>query len=67
MPEFCSADRMAIVCLCLLGFSETAVSLEGLLARIGFTVPLERRFTQNEMDKWVADGRKRKAQELGLA
>jgi hypothetical protein len=67
MPAFCSADKMAMVCLCLLGFSEAAVSLEDLLAGIGFTVHLERRFTRQEMERWVADGRRRKAQGLGLA
>lgn len=66
-PEFCSADRMAIVCLCLLGYSDTAVSLEALLSRIGFTAPLDRRFTETEMKSWVEDGRRRKTQGEGLA
>jgi len=66
-PSFCSADKMAIVCLCLLGFSDTAVSLEGLLARVGFTARLERRFSEQEMKRWVEDGRGRQAQGIGLA
>jgi len=67
LPAFCSADRMAIVCLCLLGFSDAAVSLEGLLGAVGFTVRLDRRFTTTKMMEWVADGRRRSLQDSGLA
>jgi hypothetical protein len=67
VPAFCSADRMAIVCLCLLGFSDAAASLEELLRAVGFTVRLGRRFTTAKMTEWVADGRRRSLQDSGLA
>jgi hypothetical protein len=67
LPAFCSADRMAIVCLCLLGLSHSAVSLEELLASIGFSVRLEHRFKRNAMDRWLAEGRERHVQGIGLA
>ncbi len=66
VPAFCSADRMAIVCLCLLGFSEAALSFEGLLSAVGLTAQLERRFTEPEMTRWVEDGRRRYLQRSGL-
>jgi len=67
IPAFCSADRMAIVCLCLLGFSESAMSVEGLLSAVGLTAPLERRFTNAEMSRWVEEGRRRYLLRSGLA
>ena len=67
LPRFCSADRMAIVCLCLLGFPDAAVSLESLLTSVGFTVELKARFKTTALERWLIDGRQRKMQSLGLA
>lgn len=67
IPAFCSADRMAIVCLCLLGFSESAMSVEELLSAVGLTATLERRFTEAEVTRWVEEGRQRFLLRSGLA
>lgn len=66
LPRFCSADRMAIVCLCLLGFSDAAVSLDELLNSVGFTVDLKERFGKTALERWLVDGRQRRLQGLGL-
>jgi hypothetical protein len=67
LPRFCSADRMAIVCLCLLGFPDAAVSLESLLTSVGFTIELKARFKTTALERWLTDGRQRKMQSQGLA
>jgi hypothetical protein len=59
-------DWMAIVCFCLLGFSEAALSFEKLVSAVGLTAQLERRFTESEMTKWIEDGRRRYLQRSGL-
>jgi len=66
-PAFCCADRMAIVCLCLLGFSDSAVSVEELLSTVGLIAPLKRQFTTSAMTAWVEEGRRRYLQRSGLA
>lgn len=67
VPAFCSGDRMAIVCLCLLGFSESALSVEELLSTVGLTATLKRQFTKLAMAAWVEEGRRRHLQRSGLA
>jgi hypothetical protein len=67
MPGFCSADRMAIVCLCLLGFQDAAISLERLLSASGLSADLRRQFSQKVMKDWVTEGRRRFIQGQGLA
>jgi hypothetical protein len=67
MPAFCSADKMAIVCLCLLGFSDAATSLEGLLSTVGLSANIRRQFSQEVMDLWIPEGRRRHIQGQGLA
>lgn len=67
IPAFCSGDRMAIVCLCLLGFADSAVSIEELLSAVGLTATLKRQFTKLAMAAWVEEGRRRHLQRSGLA
>jgi hypothetical protein len=67
VPSFCSGDRMAIVCLCLLGFSDSAVSVEELLSAVGLAATLKRQFTRLMMAAWVEEGRRRYLQRSGLA
>jgi len=67
IPSFCCADRMAIVCLCLLGFSDSAVSLEELLSGVGLTATLKRQFTTTAISVWIDEGRRRFVQRSGLA
>jgi hypothetical protein len=66
IPAFCSGDRMAIVCLCLLGFSESAVSVEELLSAVGLAATLKRQFTKSAMTAWIDEGRRRYLQRSGL-
>lgn len=66
VPAFCSGDRMAIVCLCLLGYSDVAVSVEELLSAIGLTGTVKRQFTKPAMAAWVEEGRRRYMQRSGL-
>ncbi len=66
-PAFCCADKMAVVVLCLLGLSETPIALESLLQRIGLSQPLEDKYREDTMRRWVDDGCRRFAQGDGLA
>jgi hypothetical protein len=65
-PAFCSGDRMAVVSLCLLGFSESAVSVEELLSAVGLSAELKRQFTSTAMSAWIEEGRRRFVQRSGL-
>jgi len=58
---------MAIVCLCLLGFPDRAISLERLIAEIGLSQQLGWKHSQQAVDQWVAEGRRRRVQGEGLA
>lgn len=66
-PAFCAGDRMAIVCLCLLGLSESAVSVEELLSSVGLSATLKRQFTAPALSAWIEEGRRRFVQRSGLA
>jgi hypothetical protein len=48
-PPFCTADGMAVVGLCLLGFSHLAISLESLLTRFGLGRKLSWRFSEGAL------------------
>ena len=67
IPRFCSADRMAVVCLCLLGFSDQAASLERLVAEVGLSQQLSWKYSQQAVDQWVSEGRRRRVQGEGLS
>lgn len=67
IPRFCSADKMAIVCLCLLGFSDQAISLEGLVSEVGLSQRLDWKHSQQAVDQWVSEGRRRRVQGEGMA
>ncbi|MCD4748431.1 MAG: hypothetical protein K8R59_03565 [Thermoanaerobaculales bacterium] len=58
-PSFCTGDRLATVALCLLGFSELAVSLEAFLDQVGLSRKLRRQFRRDAMNRWVEEGRHR--------
>lgn len=65
-PRFCSADRMAVVALCLLGFAHLAVSLEQLLREIGLQRRLENKYRQKTLRDWLEQGRQRRLRREGL-
>lgn len=67
LPRFCSADRMAVICLCLLGFADQASSLEGLLIEIGLGCTLHRKYSVKALEGWVNEGRRRRLLHDGLA
>lgn len=66
-PEFCTADRMAVVALCLLGESSLLVSLENLLQRVGLGRLLQWRFSDKAMTQWRGEGQARRLSGEGLA
>jgi hypothetical protein len=66
IPEFCTADKMAVVALCLLGMASVPVSLEQLLSRVGFSPGLHVRFSTRKMSEWLDEGRLRFIQGTGL-
>lgn len=66
-PEFCTADRMAAVALCLLGRSGLLVSLQRLLERIGLGRQLQWRFSEQAMTQWREEGRTRHLAGEGIA
>lgn len=66
-PRFCSADRMAVVCLCLLGFADLGVSLEEILGDVGLGRQLDRQYRRLTLADWVAEGRERRMRGQGLA
>ncbi len=59
MPSFCTGDRLATVALCLLGFSQLAISLEAFLNQVGLSRKLPRHFRCGAMNSWVEEGRRR--------
>ncbi|GEM_PF-1024465 len=65
-PVFCTGDRLATVALCLLGFSELAVSLEELLDNLGLSREPRRQFRRGKMDAWVKEGTERRLRGEGL-
>jgi len=65
-PEFCTGDRLATIALCLLGFSNLAISLEELLNRLGLSRKPGRAFRREKMISWVADGVQRRLRGEGL-
>ena len=67
VPRFCCADRMAVICLCLLRFSSLAVSLEEVLSEIGLGCALQSKFTDAALAKWVDEGKDRLIRGEGLA
>lgn len=67
-PRFCTADRLATIALCLLGFADSAVSLERLLEDVGLGNPVGlRRYSEAELQRWLKEGRLRRMTGQGLA
>lgn len=66
-PRFCSGDKMAVVCLCLLGYSASAISVEALLSAVGLSAELKFQFSEKAMEGWVTEGKRRRLQGEGLA
>jgi hypothetical protein len=66
-PRFCSSDRMDVICLCLLGLSDLAISLEELLIDIGLGRGVEWKHSSAAIKQWVQDGRRRHVTGQGLA
>lgn len=59
MPSFCTGDRLATVALCLLGFSQLAISLGAFLNQVGLSRKVPRHFGRSVMTSWVEEGRRR--------
>jgi hypothetical protein len=66
-PRFCSSDRMAVICLCLLGFSDLALSLESLLEEAGLGRAVEWKHSTRAVETWVREGIRRRLTGEGLA
>lgn len=68
MPRFCTADRLATIALCLLGFADAAISLQALLGEIGLARDVGPRwYTEVAMQSWLNEGRRRSITREGLA
>jgi hypothetical protein len=68
LPRFCTADRLATIALCLLGFAETAVSLEKLLEHVGLGRTIGPKwYRESAMQEWLKEGRARRITRQGLA
>lgn len=67
-PRFCTADRLATIALCLLGFADAAFSLEKLLELVGLGRPHSpHRYSEAAMQEWLKVGRARRITGAGLA
>jgi hypothetical protein len=66
-PRFCSSDRMAVICLCLLGLSNLPISLEELLIDIGLGRGVEWKYSSAAIKEWVQDGKRWRLTGQGLA
>jgi hypothetical protein len=68
VPGFCTADRLATIALCLLGFAETALSLEELLEHVGLGRTVGPKwYGERAMQDWLKEGRARRITREGLA
>ena len=66
LPQLCTADRMAVVALCLVGLSHVPVSLEGLLETIGLGRQLQWKHSKAALMRWRAEGTARHIDGSGL-
>jgi hypothetical protein len=68
-PEcaFCSGDKTAIRCLAMLGLSDCAISLEGVLDSIGLRKNLRVQFTKEYLRAQIKIGQQQRITGLGLA
>ena len=64
--SFCTADKLAIYSLVLMGFSERGVSLEEVLRQTGLTKTIGSQFTEAFFQKQIAIGREKRIRGEGL-
>ncbi len=58
-PEFCTADELAVIGLCLLGKSSLAVSLERILQRVGLGRTVHPKLSQERLGIYIEKGENR--------
>ncbi len=63
---FCTADKLAIYSLVLMGFSERGVSLEEVLRQTGLTKAIGPQFTEAFFRQQIAIGREKRIRGEGL-
>jgi hypothetical protein len=54
---FCSADGAPIQAAAMIGLDERCISVEGLLSKIGLTRPLEKKYTNDFLQRHLKEGR----------
>jgi hypothetical protein len=63
---FCTADKLAIYSLVLMGFSEKGISLEEVLRQTGLTKAVGLQFTEAFFQQQIAIGREKRIRGEGL-